>query len=351
MARIDKPQNRVMGIRAGENVSKHRQRRSRAHLSTALQHRLGVFVRILRCMPYLLASTISLLGAWILGLPGIRFGWFGIAAGFRCLFGWQAGMGSELLSCPVSTLRYLEFGCAFKLLAPFYGRCLDVSSPRLFSTYVLKETSVDELDIINADRRDMGVTLDVLANVGVESSRYHGTVARAESLPWPDCTFSCVWSISVIEHVPEPDDVAAMREIWRVVKPGGTLYITVPTSKEATEEARSEDVYQVLGDEGRAPSSGDVFFQRLYDRRQVEQKLLGPLEGVGSVRQTLYGESSAGLYDTYEKKWKELGPRCTCWDPLWVAFRFRRYKSIDALDGLGILCLAITKDVKAAGTE
>jgi ubiquinone/menaquinone biosynthesis C-methylase UbiE len=50
--------------------------------------------------------------------------------------------------------------------------------------------------------------------------------ASAESLPFRDHAFDAITALDVVEHV--DDDHAAAREIYRVLKPGGTAVITVP---------------------------------------------------------------------------------------------------------------------------
>jgi SAM-dependent methyltransferase len=64
----------------------------------------------------------------------------------------------------------------------------------------------------------------------VEFCRQRGlsdvTEAGVEALPFDDGAFDLVFATDVLEHV--DDDVAAMRELRRVVAPGGTLVATVP---------------------------------------------------------------------------------------------------------------------------
>lgn len=69
-----------------------------------------------------------------------------------------------------------------------------------------------------------------------KTSRYDGLdvkegaevtiVASAENMPIEDNTYDIVFSMSAIEHI--PDAAAAIRECWRVLKPGGTAIIGVP---------------------------------------------------------------------------------------------------------------------------
>ncbi|HEY9679245.1 MAG TPA: class I SAM-dependent methyltransferase [Drouetiella sp.] len=54
------------------------------------------------------------------------------------------------------------------------------------------------------------------------------TKASVESLPFPDKEFDLVTSIDVIYHKFVNDDVAALKEFFRVLKPGGVLVLRVP---------------------------------------------------------------------------------------------------------------------------
>jgi SAM-dependent methyltransferase len=53
-------------------------------------------------------------------------------------------------------------------------------------------------------------------------------VAEGESLPFADASFDCVTCIEVLEHLPEDKRVAAVREMRRVLRPGGLLLLRVP---------------------------------------------------------------------------------------------------------------------------
>jgi SAM-dependent methyltransferase len=72
----------------------------------------------------------------------------------------------------------------------------------------------------------VGVDLSQSA-VSAAWSRGHSVAkARVEELPFADATFDLVTCLDVIEHT--ADDLAALRELVRVTRPGGYLLLTVP---------------------------------------------------------------------------------------------------------------------------
>lgn len=87
--------------------------------------------------------------------------------------------------------------------------------------------SGDEMRLVNAT---MLTALD-LSYVAVNKARQkasHGHYLQADGmrLPFPDMSFDLVLTSEVIEHIPQPDEM--LRDIWRVLKPDGTVIISTP---------------------------------------------------------------------------------------------------------------------------
>ena len=68
-----------------------------------------------------------------------------------------------------------------------------------------------------------------LARLGIEYSRKRGldrsAVASAMALPFADSTFDLVTSMDVFPVLASGDDREALREFWRVLRPGGLLVL------------------------------------------------------------------------------------------------------------------------------
>lgn len=81
---------------------------------------------------------------------------------------------------------------------------------------------------------------------------YAWRLGDARTLEFPDDSFDCVISISVIEHIPAPGDRDAVSEMVRVCKPGGRVLITAPYSHgcliEDTDHPSQLQRYYTLGD-------------------------------------------------------------------------------------------------------
>lgn len=74
---------------------------------------------------------------------------------------------------------------------------------------------------------DWDVILKAKRNVGhLPDVALHN--ANIYALPYPDNTFDAAILSEILEHV--DDDVAALKEVYRVLKPGGVVAITVPNA-------------------------------------------------------------------------------------------------------------------------
>ena len=117
--------------------------------------------------------------------------------------------------------------CLFRALEMIEMRDLDFAAPIL------------DLGCGNGDIGDLALRshwpvhgLDLLPSevrAAVARDAYDGaTVGDATRLPYPDDSFGAVVSICVIEHI--PDDLAAIAEVARVLRPGGRFAFSTPSA-------------------------------------------------------------------------------------------------------------------------
>ena len=108
-------------------------------------------------------------------------------------------------------------------------------------------------------------TFAAMAMAGeIDSSRFGGTIrGDATRLPFADAAFDCVVTSEVLEHI--HDDRAALSELARVLKPGGTFAATVPSYF-------PEKINWMLSDEYHAPfvPGGHV---RIYKASELRHRL------------------------------------------------------------------------------
>jgi SAM-dependent methyltransferase len=144
--------------------------------------------------------------------------------------------------------RVLDMGCgAGRHAFEMYRRGADV---------VAFDQDADELagvlDMFAAMREAGEVPL------GAEADVKQGD---ALALPFPDGEFDRVVAAEVLEHI--PDDSAAIRELSRVLRPGGTLAVTVPSWL-------PERVCWALSDAYHEVEGGHV---RIYTSAELERRL------------------------------------------------------------------------------
>lgn len=173
-------------------------------------------------------------------------------------YGWPARRtGFVRLLVPLDPRRYYELGRIAE--ARFSGRCLDVSSPKLLPSLLQAEgkgqwVCVDLFEAEIAAWRTIDPALEL-------------EVQDATALSFPDETFDNCICVSVLEHIGFGEDSVALSEIWRVLKPGGSLHLT-------TDVARvSKDVFvedRMYGKASRVVEGSGVFFKHDYEPREVD---------------------------------------------------------------------------------
>jgi SAM-dependent methyltransferase len=110
--------------------------------------------------------------------------------------------------------------------------------------------------------------LGAIAEAGEAGRAGDGVAARYEvvrgdllALPFPDASVDRIMASEVLEHI--PDDVTAMAEIFRVLKPGGRVAVTVP-------RYGPERICWALSDEYHANEGGHI---RIYKAPVVRARL------------------------------------------------------------------------------
>lgn len=74
---------------------------------------------------------------------------------------------------------------------------------------------------VDSDLAALALAAQKAAQAGVHLQLDHGD---ASHLPYPDSTFDRVLSSFVAHHIPDAQKPAAMREVFRVLKPGGSCH-------------------------------------------------------------------------------------------------------------------------------
>lgn len=271
--------------------------------------------------------------------PGMEVRSQSFQLGWQLLFRRKAPIDLKtiffLLCYPMDSTRYFELDFLLRSLpSDFKGTCLDVSSPRLGFTLLMRQNPKLYVELINPDKSDLQETERLLKASGLMSQcRLHSCLIT--EAPFAPATMDLITCISVLEHI--PGDRPAVEKMWALLKPGGRLLLTVPCAAETSEQYMDQSEYGVL----KPGEDGHVFWQRFYDSSLLEERIL---KVTGQPRRKLiFGEREAGLFqrNATAKRTQRYYP---FWrEPYMVSQEYRRFDTIEQLPGEGVCAMEFVK--------
>lgn len=239
----------------------------------------------------------------------------------------------NMLCFPMDSTRYFEFDFMWRRLKGLSaGRYLDVSSPRLLPMLFVDANPGISATLVNPDPSDLAETFDLAEACGLDS-RCVFESTLIEALSTPDDSLDVITSISVLEHI--RNDTEALVRMWRMLRPGGRLLLSLPCAATAEQQFLNVKTYDFTSNE----ADGSVFHQYLYSEATLRR--LVAVTGPPAV-QEVYGERVKGFHlALYERKWRDGA--YPFWREPWFMTAFSRFESIQDLPGEGVVLLEFVK--------
>ncbi|MGA9362897.1 MAG: class I SAM-dependent methyltransferase [Bacteroidota bacterium] len=203
--------------------------------------------------------------------------WYGIKVGvFSLLRRKTSREVFKNIIVPANYWRTLEFRLTFDELQPESTDCiLDIGSPKLLSLFL---ADVIGAEVYSTDLKDYFFKdyVGFCKLLRIPEQQFHVSIADGRHLPFVENFFSKIFSISVLEHIPDNGDSACVKEIARTLAPRGICVITVPFASSAKEEYKqARDFY--WADRSRVKEqTTQVFYQRRYSEAALYDRLINP---------------------------------------------------------------------------
>jgi len=140
---------------------------------------------------------------------------------------------------------------------------LDISSPKLLSLYLsTKGFNLTISDVTDYFINDFKI-YSRFFNISPKLDTFD-----AKKTPYLDNSFDKIFSISVLEHVPDYGDIEIVKEGYRILKKGGQFIITLPAYKTYMEEWVTMNISWPT----KKNEKGESFFQRRYNKRVILER-------------------------------------------------------------------------------
>jgi SAM-dependent methyltransferase len=276
----------------------------------------------------------------MMGAPGVEFHMRCMLLGAR-LIATRPSRRSfrksyDLMFRPMDSTRYFEFDALWRWAhpTPTGQRLLDVSSPRLFPIMLLHNNPGLRASLTNPHEQDLALTREMVSLLGLDE-RCDLLALPVAELAYQPGTFDIVTCISVLEHIVDDDE--AINRMWRLLKPGGRLLVTVPTAAQRSVQWIDENEYGLLEPDER----GFVFWERVYDQGLLDERLFRVAGN--PTRKAICGERRSGTFFENAMR-KRRDPWYPFWlEPVWMAREFAPFPSVESLPGEGVMAVEFVK--------
>lgn len=235
----------------------------------------------------------------------------------------------------LESVRRFEFDFTLRCLEaiPAPTAFLDASSPRLLPLLIKDLFPECRGLVINPDRKDLDQTMHMLRGIpGLEFD-----CVPIDRLSQRNEQYDLVTSMSVVEHIPDEEDSAAIGVLWRALATGGSLLLTVPCAREAFDEYIDFNEYGLLP----ADENGFVFGQRFYDERALETRIFDACARPN--RMAFFGERTAGSF--FDERLRQFAGTATpCWrEGQTTRASYQEFDRLEDMPGIGVCCMHFVK--------